>query len=73
MLFMSAKVAHLGLLPQGQSERWRRVRQMVARHDAEGFGHCSNHAECEAACPKSIPLEVISLLNRDLRTSIFRR
>jgi succinate dehydrogenase / fumarate reductase, iron-sulfur subunit len=73
MLFMSAKAAHLGLLPQGQSERWRRVRNMVARHDAEGFGHCSNHGECEAVCPKVIPLEVISRLNRDLRRSIFRR
>jgi succinate dehydrogenase / fumarate reductase, iron-sulfur subunit len=73
MLFMSAKAAHLGLLPQGQSERWRRVRSMVARHDAEGFGHCSNHGECEAVCPKVIPLEVISRLNRDLRRSIFRR
>jgi succinate dehydrogenase / fumarate reductase, iron-sulfur subunit len=73
MLFMSAKAAHLGLLPQGQSERWRRVRSMVARHDAEGFGHCSNHGECEAVCPKVIPLEVIARLNRDLRKSIFRR
>lgn len=73
MLFMSAKAAHLGLLPQGQSERWRRVRGMVARHDAEGFGHCSNHGECEAVCPKVIPLEVISRLNRDLRRAIFQR
>jgi succinate dehydrogenase / fumarate reductase iron-sulfur subunit len=73
MLFMSAKATHLGLLPQGQSERWRRVRGMVAQHDAEGFGHCSNHGECEAVCPKVIPLEVISRLNKDLRSSIFRR
>ena len=73
MLFMSAKVAHLGLLPQGQPERCRRVRNMVARHDAEGFGHCSNHGECEAVCPKVIPLDVISRLNRDLRRSIFQR
>jgi succinate dehydrogenase / fumarate reductase, iron-sulfur subunit len=72
MLFMSAKVAHLGLLPQGQPERWRRVRDMTAQHDAEGFGHCSNHGECEAVCPKSIRITVISLLNNDLRTSIFR-
>ena len=72
MLFMSAKVAHLGLLPQGQPERWRRVRNMVARHDAEGFGHCSNHGECEAVCPKGISLNFISLLNADLRTSVFR-
>jgi len=72
MLFMSAKVAHLGLLPQGQPERWRRVRNMAARHDAEGFGHCSNHGECEAVCPKSIRISVISRLNNDLRTSVFR-
>src|SRR5438045_1026480 len=72
MLFTSAKVGHLGLLPQGQSERWRRVRNMVAQHDAEGFGHCSNHGECEAVCPKGISLNFISLMNADLRTSVFR-
>src|SRR5437764_10900042 len=72
MLFMSAKVGHLRLLPQGQPERWRRVRNMVARHDAEGFGHCSNHGECEAVCPKGISLNFISMLNADLRTSVFR-
>jgi succinate dehydrogenase / fumarate reductase iron-sulfur subunit len=72
MLFTAAKVSHLGLLPHGQPERWRRVRSMVARHDAEGFGHCSNHGECEAVCPKGISLNFISLLNADLRTSVFR-
>ena len=72
MLFMAAKVSHLGLLPHGQPERWRRVRDMVARHDAEGFGHCSNHGECEAVCPKSISLNFISFLNADLRTAVFR-
>jgi succinate dehydrogenase iron-sulfur subunit len=72
MLFMSAKVSHLGMLPQGQPERWRRVRDMAVRHDAEGFGHCSNHGECEAVCPKGIPLEVIAFLNRDLRNSMLR-
>ena len=72
MLFMSAKVSHLGLLPHGQSERWRRVRNMSAQHDAEGFGHCSNHGECEAVCPKGISLNFISFLNSDLRTSVFR-
>jgi succinate dehydrogenase / fumarate reductase iron-sulfur subunit len=46
---------------------------IVVRHDAEGFGHCCNHGECKAACPKGIPLEVISLLNRDLLKSIFGR
>jgi succinate dehydrogenase / fumarate reductase iron-sulfur subunit len=72
MLFMSAKVSHLGLLPQGQPERWRRVRNMTAQHDAEGFGHCTNHGECEAVCPKEISLNFISFLNSDLRTSVFR-
>ena len=72
MLFTAAKVGHLGLLPHGQPERWRRVRNMVARHDAEGFGHCSNHGECEAVCPKGISLNFISFLNADLRTSVFR-
>jgi succinate dehydrogenase / fumarate reductase, iron-sulfur subunit len=72
MLFMAAKVSHLGLLPHGQPERWRRVRDMVARHDAEGFGHCSNHGECEAVCPKGISLNFIAFLNADLRTAVFR-
>jgi succinate dehydrogenase / fumarate reductase, iron-sulfur subunit len=72
MLFTAAKVSHLGLLPHGQPERWRRVRDMVARHDAEGFGHCSNHGECEAVCPKGISLNFISFLNKDLRTAVFR-
>jgi len=72
MLFTAAKVSHLGLLPHGQPERWRRVRNMVASHDAEGFGHCSNHGECEAVCPKGISLNFISFLNADLRTSVFR-
>ena len=45
---------------------------MVARHDAEGFGHCSNHGECEAVCPKGISIDFIALLNNDLRTSLFR-
>jgi succinate dehydrogenase / fumarate reductase iron-sulfur subunit len=54
MLFVSAKVSQLALLPQGQPERRDRVRRMVARMDAEGFGTCTNHGECEAACPKGI-------------------
>ncbi len=65
MLFTSAKVAHLALLPQGQPERMERVRKMVAAMDAEDFGACSNHGECEAACPKGISLENIALMNRD--------
>jgi succinate dehydrogenase / fumarate reductase iron-sulfur subunit len=64
-LFTAAKVAHLNLLPQGQPERHRRVVNMVERMDAEGFGSCSNHAECEAACPKGIGIEFISRMYRD--------
>jgi succinate dehydrogenase / fumarate reductase, iron-sulfur subunit len=66
MLFTAAKVTHLGLLPQGQPERESRVTSMVAQHDAEGFGSCTNIGECTAACPKGIPLDVISRLNRAL-------
>ncbi len=63
-LFVAAKVAHLGLLPQGQPERWRRVSAMVEAME-EHFGSCSNHAECEAACPKNISIDFIALLNAD--------
>ncbi|MDE3033994.1 MAG: succinate dehydrogenase/fumarate reductase iron-sulfur subunit, partial [Acidobacteriota bacterium] len=65
MLFLSAKVSHLGLLPQGQPERYSRVREMVGQMDAEAFGTCTNHGECEAACPKGITLETIARMNRD--------
>jgi len=65
MLFTGAKVAQLALLPQGQPERMLRVRRMVGVMDALGFGGCTNHGECESACPKAIPLEVIARLNRD--------
>jgi succinate dehydrogenase / fumarate reductase iron-sulfur subunit len=65
MLFVAAKVSHLGLVPQGQPERLSRVRDMVARMDAEGFGTCTNHGECEAVCPKEIRLEFIARMNRD--------
>lgn len=65
MLFLSAKVSHLGLLPQGQPERYSRVRDMVGQMDAEAFGTCTNHGECEAACPKGITLETIARMNRD--------
>ncbi|MFO0692657.1 MAG: succinate dehydrogenase/fumarate reductase iron-sulfur subunit [Polyangiales bacterium] len=65
-LFTAAKVSHLGLLPQGQAERYDRVRKMVAQHDAEGFGGCTNHGECEAACPKGISIDFIARMNRDL-------
>lgn len=69
MLFTSAKVVHLGLLPQGQPERKTRALNMIRQHDAEGFGGCTNIGECAAVCPKQIPLEVISMLNKDLRHS----
>lgn len=65
MLFVAAKVSHLALLPQGQPERWQRVRNMVREMDNEGFGNCSNHYECEAACPKRISVSHIARLNRD--------
>jgi succinate dehydrogenase / fumarate reductase iron-sulfur subunit len=66
MLFTSAKVGHLGLLPQGQPERAARVQQMVAQMDQEGFGSCTNHGACEKACPKEISVDFIARLNRDL-------
>jgi succinate dehydrogenase / fumarate reductase, iron-sulfur subunit len=69
-LFLGAKITHLGELPQGQPERHSRVLGMVAQHDHEGFGHCTNIGECASACPKEIPLDVISQLNRDLRKAL---
>ena len=65
MLFVAAKVSHLGLLPQGQPERYSRVVNMVGAMDAEGFGACTNHGECMAACPKGISVDFIARLNRD--------
>jgi succinate dehydrogenase / fumarate reductase iron-sulfur subunit len=65
MLFTAAKVSQLALLPQGQPERFLRVRRMVARMDEEGFGGCTNHGECEASCPKGISVSNIARLNRD--------
>jgi succinate dehydrogenase / fumarate reductase iron-sulfur subunit len=64
-LFTSAKISHLSLLPQGQVERYTRVMKMVERHDAEGFGSCSNEGECEAVCPKEIPISNIARMNRE--------
>jgi succinate dehydrogenase / fumarate reductase iron-sulfur subunit len=69
-LFLGAKITHLGELPQGQAERDERVLSMVAQHDHDGFGHCTNIGECSAACPKQIPLDVISQLNKDLRKAL---
>jgi succinate dehydrogenase / fumarate reductase iron-sulfur subunit len=65
MLFVSAKVGHLVNLPQGTPERASRVRSMIAQHDKEGFGHCTNQYECEAACPKEISVGFIAQLNRE--------
>jgi succinate dehydrogenase / fumarate reductase iron-sulfur subunit len=65
MLFVGAKVSHFMHLPQGQVERERRARNLVAAMDAEGFGNCTNQYECEAVCPKEIPVRVIAELNRE--------
>lgn len=65
MLFVAAKVGHLGLLPQGEAESRDRVKKMVSRMDAEGFGNCTNQYECEAVCPKEISADFISKMNRD--------
>ncbi len=72
MLFTGAKVMHLSNLPQGQVERYERVGAMVAQMDEEGFGHCSNAAECAEACPKGIDLQAIARLNKDLIISQFK-
>ena len=64
-LFTAAKVSHLGLLPQGQPERFRRVQSMVAQMDLEHFGHCTLYGECQEACPKSISIDTIGRMNRD--------
>jgi succinate dehydrogenase / fumarate reductase, iron-sulfur subunit len=73
MLFVAAKVSHLGLLPQGQPERYARVSDMIDVMEAEGFGPCSNHGECMAACPKEISVDFIARLNRDYVTAVVRR
>ncbi len=72
MLFTAAKVRHLNMLPQGQPERDDRVRKMVAQMDAEGFGACTNHFECEAACPKEISTDFIAEMNRDFLSAMVR-
>jgi succinate dehydrogenase / fumarate reductase iron-sulfur subunit len=69
-LFTAAKVAHLNLLPQGQPERYKRVEAMVETMD-EYFGSCTNHGECEAACPKEISIDVIALMHQDYRKAKF--
>jgi succinate dehydrogenase / fumarate reductase iron-sulfur subunit len=69
MLFVSAKVSQLALLPQGQPERYQRVQEMVATMDAEGFGACTNTGACSAECPKGISLTNIARMNRDYLVS----
>lgn len=71
-LFTSAKVRHLGELPQGQPERGRRVARMVERADLEGFGSCSNEGECEAVCPKEIPITNIARMHRDFIKAVLK-
>jgi succinate dehydrogenase / fumarate reductase iron-sulfur subunit len=66
MLFTAAKITHLNSLPQGQPQRDQRTVDMVAAMSHEQFGSCTNHGECEAVCPKKIPLEFIGRMNRDL-------
>jgi len=70
-LFTAAKIAHLGLLPQGETERSSRVVRMVDQMDAEGFGHCTNEAECQAVCPKEIPIATIARMYRDYTKASF--
>ena len=72
MLFTAAKIAHLGLLPQGQPERYERVRKMIAAHDEAGFGNCTNHGACQNACPKEISVDFIARLNRDMLRAALR-
>ena len=71
VLFVGAKISHLGLLPQGQPERWTRALDMVAAMDKEGFGPCTNVTECAAVCPKEIDINVIARMNRDRIGAIF--
>jgi succinate dehydrogenase / fumarate reductase, iron-sulfur subunit len=73
MLFVSAKVAHLNLLPQGKVERDRRVLNMVAAMDQEGFGSCTVIGSCEAVCPKEISLDFISRMNREYLLASLKR
>ena len=71
MLFVAAKLSHLHQLPQGQAERLHRTHAMETAMDAAGFGNCSNHYECEAACPKDIKRDVMAELNRDYAKAAF--
>jgi succinate dehydrogenase / fumarate reductase iron-sulfur subunit len=72
-LFMSAKISHLALLPQGAVENQTRVASMIAQADAEGFGSCSNEGECEAVCPKEIPISNIARMTREYIRALLAR
>jgi succinate dehydrogenase / fumarate reductase iron-sulfur subunit len=72
MLFTAAKVSHLGVLPQGKPEKDLRVLNMVKKMDTEGFGNCTNHYECGAACPKGISVKFIARMNRDLLVAAWK-
>ncbi len=71
MLFTSAKIGQLALLPQGKAERKKRAKAMIAQMEKEGFGACTNFYECEAACPKSISVNFISLMNKEYMRAMF--
>jgi succinate dehydrogenase / fumarate reductase iron-sulfur subunit len=73
MLFTGAKVTHLNLLPQGEVEGFHRSRSMVRQMDAEGFGGCTNHGECQAVCPQDISIKVIGELNREYRKAMLHK
>ena len=72
MLFVAAKVSHLGLLPQGQGERYQRVQSMVLQMDQEGFGACTTTGSCEAVCPKQISVRFIARMDRDYAVSLIK-
>jgi succinate dehydrogenase / fumarate reductase, iron-sulfur subunit len=73
VLFTSAKISHLNVLPQGQPERFARATRMLEQHDLEGFGSCSNEGECEAVCPKEIKLTNIARMNREVMRGRFAK
>jgi len=72
MLFTSAKISQLALLPQGQPEAEKRALSMVNKMDELGFGNCTNEAECEASCPKAISIDNIARMNREYLKSSFK-
>ena len=73
MLFTSAKLTHLNLLPQGQPEKYTRTKNMIQAMEDQGFGNCTNEGECEAVCPKEISIGAISYLNRNYLASLLKQ